>query len=168
MKKEKRTPFEIQRDINEAREKMAFAVRSRNYPMTQVYATRIAHLTRELEDVDADVKFFEQERNQDPALTRWAGKTLALTLNMADMAIYYYDLYMEYFRRRGFTPVPEWQRKADRLREAATEFRKFTAHFFQGANIDAYAGQMEMLMDAVAGKVYTDREKKWLEEYERK
>lgn len=106
MKKEKRTPFEIQRDINEAREKMASAVRSRNYPMTQVYSTRIAHLTRELEDVEADAKFFEQERNQDPALTQWAGKTLALTLNMADLAIYYYDLYMEYFARRGFPPSP--------------------------------------------------------------
>ena len=164
--KEKRTEFEIQKDINETRERMASSVRSRNYPMTQVYATRIAHLTRELEEVEADAKFFEQERNQDPSLTRWSGKTLALTLNMADMAIYYYDLYMEYFRRRGFTPVPEWQRKADRLRDAATEFRKFTAHFFKGANIDAYFGQMGELLDGVARRCYTDRERKYLEEYE--
>lgn len=168
MKKEKRTPFEIQRDINEAREKMASAVRSRNYPMTQVYSTRIAHLTRELEDVEADAKFFAQERNQDPALTQWAGKTLALTLNMADLAIYYYDLYMEYFARRGFTPVPEWQRKARRLKEAASEFREFTAKFFQGANIDAYFGQMGELLDGVARRCYTDRERKYLEEYEQK
>ena len=166
--KEKRTEFEIQKDINETRERMASSVRSRNYPMTQVYATRIAHLTRELEDATADRRFFDQERNIDPSLRSWAAKTLVLTLNMADLAIYYYDLYMEYFRRRGFTPVPEWSRKAAHLREAASEFRGFTARFFQGANVDAYFGQMGELMDGVARRCYTDRERKYLEEYEQK
>ena len=50
----------------------------------------------------------------------------------------------------------------------AKEFRKFVAHFFQGANIDAYFGQMGELLDGVARRCYTDRERKWLEEYEQK
>ena len=164
----KRTDFEIQKDISEAREKLSAAVRSRNYPMVQVFTTRIAHLTRELEDATADRRFFDQERNIDPALRSWSAKTLALMLNTADMSLYYYDLYMTYFKGRGFEPVPEWERKAREFERTAKEFRTFIAHFFQGANIDAYFGQMEFLLNLVGEKCYTDRERKYLEEYEQK
>ena len=165
--KHKRTSFEIEKDLNEYRQRMAEAVQARNFATVQVYAQRIAEVRREYDDLMADCKFFEQERNLDPHLVAWAAKTLALMLNMADMSIYYYDLYMEYHRRRGFRPVPEWERKAGALKRAAEEFRAFISVFFQGRNIDMYGRQMGDLLDDVARRCYTDRERKYLEEYEK-
>lgn len=168
MSKQKRTRFEVGRDLSEAREKMAASLRRRDYAMVQVFAGRVASLTKELEALDADERFWRQERNQDPSLSRWAARTLALTLNMADLAIYYHDLFMLYMKERGFEPLPEWRRRAEHLKKAAGEFRQFTSAFFQGKNIDAYAGQMEQLMEMVSRRCYTDRERKYLEEYEGK
>ena len=150
--KPKRTEFEIDKDINEYRRRMEEATRRRDFVRINL----------------ADKKFFQQERDIDPALRSWSAKTLALMLNTADMSLYYYDLYMTYFKGRGFEPVPEWERKAREFEKTAKEFRTFVAHFFQGANIDAYFGQMGELLDGVARRCYTDRERKWLEEYEKK
>lgn len=165
--KHKRTSFEIEKDLNEYRSRMEEATRRRDFVRINLFGRRLAEVVKEKEDLMADQKFFEQERNMDPHLIAWAAKTLALMLNMADMSIYYYDLYMEYHRRRGFRPVPEWERKAGAMKRAAEEFRTFVAHFFQGANIDAYFGQMGDLLNDVARRCYTDRERKYLEEYEK-
>lgn len=166
--KPKRTEFEIDKDINEYRSRMEEATRRRDFVRINLFGRRLAEAVKEKEDLMADKKFFQQERDIDPALRSWSAKTLALMLNTADMSLYYYDLYMTYFKGRGFEPVPEWERKAREFEKTAKEFRTFVAHFFQGANIDAYFGQMGELLDGVARRCYTDRERKWLEEYEKK
>lgn len=168
MKRTKRTPFEIKRDIQEYKQKMQEATLRRDFVRINMFSQKVAQIEKELDDLMADKVFFSQEKNLDKHLVSWAAKTLALTLNMADMSVYYYDLYMAYFKERGFEPVPEWKRKAENLRKAATEFREFVSFFFKGKNEEMYYQSMGDLLEIIAKHFYTDRERKYYEEYDRK
>lgn len=163
-----RTEFEIRRDIREYQQKLQEATLRRDYARIRLFSERAAEARKELEDFYADKAFWKQEKNLDPNLVHWAAKTLGLMLNMADLAIYYYDLYMLYFRERGFVAVPEWQSKAAALEKATNEFRSFVAHFFQDRNVDYYHAQMGHIADILSEKIYTDRERMYLEQYEQK
>lgn len=166
MAKTERTLFDIEQDICEFHKKMEKATRRKDFVNINIYARRIAEATKEKENLLADKKFLLQEKNMDRNLVNWAGKTLALMLNMSDMAIYYYDLYMKFHRERGFYPSPEWAKKSENLKRSAKELREFVSYFFKDENINAYFAQMADLMEIISKQVFTDRERMYLEKYE--
>ena len=166
--KTKRSTFEIERDLATYRRNMQEAIWKNDFVRIELFARKVAETEQELADARADALFYLQEKNLDPTLVSWGGKMLALVLNMADLSIYYHDMYMAYFKERGFEPVPEWKRKAEAMKKAADDFRAYVSYFFRGKNIDVYNQQMSDLLDVIKDKFFTDRERRHYERYEGK
>lgn len=164
----KRRPlFQVEEELAQYSIKMQEATMKRDYTRIQLFAKQISKLKNEIADIQDDQRFFEQEKNMDPIKRMCIGKTLAIMLNMADLSIYYYDVFMKHFKQRGFRPNDEWVRKAKNLKKSSEEFRKYVAHFFKDENLESYFGQMSNILYEIAKKCYTDRERKYLEELEK-
>lgn len=113
-------------------------------------------------------KFYYQEQNMEKSLVSWAAKTLNLSLNMADLSVYYLDLYMVHFKERGFVPTDEWKEKERNFRNAANQLADYMRYFFKGKSSDDNSESMSELMDLIERDYYTDREKVHHKQYEEK
>ena len=113
-------------------------------------------------------KFYYQEQNLEKSLVSWAAKTLNLSLNMADLSVYYLDLYLLHFKERGFVPTDEWKTKEKAFHEAAKGLAEYMRYFFKGKSSDDNSESMSELMDLIERDYYTDREKVHHKQYEEK
>lgn len=104
----------------------------------------------------------------EKSLVSWAAKTLNLSLNMADLSVYYLDLYLLHFKERGFIPTDEWKTKEKAFHEAAKELAEYMRYFFKGKSSDDNSESMSELMDLIERDYYTDREKVHHKQYEEK
>lgn len=104
----------------------------------------------------------------EKSLVSWAAKTLNLSLNMADLSVYYLDLYMIHFKERGFVPTDEWKEKERNFRAAANQLADYMRYFFKGKSSDDNSESMSELMDLIERDYYTDREKVHHKQYEDK
>lgn len=99
---------EIQREISKARS-------MRNWAKITYLNQKRLKLQEEMDYIKSKDKFYYQEQNMEKSLVSWAAKTLNLSLNMADLSVYYLDLYMAHFKERGFVPTDEWQEMGDKI-----------------------------------------------------
>lgn len=152
---------EIQREISKARS-------TRNWAKITYLNQKRLKLQEEMDYIKSKDKFYYQEQNMEKSLISWAAKTLNLSLNMADLSVYYLDLYMVHFRERGFVPTDEWKEKERNFRAAANQLADYMRYFFKGKSSDDNSESMSELMDLIERDYYTDREKVHHKQYEEK
>lgn len=152
---------EIQREISKARSTWNWA------KITYLNQKRLK-LQEEMDYIKSKDNFYYQEQNMEKSLISWAAKTLNLSLNMADLSVYYLDLYMIHFKERGFVPTDEWKEKERNFRAAANQLADYMRYFFKGKSSDDNSESMSELMDLIERDYYTDREKIHHKQYEEK
>lgn len=152
---------EIQREISKARS-------ARNWVKITYLNQKRLKLQEEMDYIKSKNKFYYQEQNMEKSLISWAAKTLNLSLNMADLSVYYLDLYMIHFKKRGFVPTDEWKEKERNFRAAANQLADYMRYFFKGKSSDDNSESMSELMDLIERDYYTDREKIHHKQYEEK
>lgn len=152
---------EIQREISKARS-------TRNWAKITYLNQKRLKLQEEMDYIKSKDKFYYQEQNMKKSLISWAAKTLNLSLNMADLSVYYLDLYMIHFKERGFVPTDEWKEKERNFRAAANQLADYMRYFFKGKSSDDNSESMSELMDLIERDYYTDREKVHHKQYEEK
>lgn len=152
---------EIQREISKARS-------TRNWAKITYLNQKRLKLQEEMDYIKSKDKFYYQEQNMEKSLVSWAAKTLNLSLNMADLSVYYLDLYMVHFKERGFVPTDEWKEKERNFRNAANQLADYMRYFFKGKSSDDNSESMSELMDLIERDYYTDREKIHHKQYEEK
>ena len=152
---------EIQREISKARS-------TRNWAKITYLNQKRLKLQEEMDYIKSKNKFYYQEQNMEKSLISWAAKTLNLSLNMADLSVYYLDLYMIHFKERGFVPTDEWKEKERNFRAAANQLADYMRYFFKGKSSDDNSESMSELMDLIERDYYTDREKIHHKQYEEK
>lgn len=152
---------EIQREISKARS-------TRNWAKITYLNQKSLKLQEEMDYIKSKDNFYYQEQNMEKSLISWAAKTLNLSLNMADLSVYYLDLYMIHFKERGFVPTDEWKEKERNFRAAANQLADYMRYFFKGKSSDDNSESMSELMDLIERDYYTDREKVHHKQYEDK
>lgn len=152
---------EIQREISKARS-------TRNWAKITYLNQKRLKLQEEMDYIKSKDNFYYQEQNMEKSLVSWAAKTLNLSLNMADLSVYYLDLYMVHFKERGFVPTDEWKEKEKAFRAAANQLSDYMRYFFKGKSSDDNSESMSELMDLIERDYYTDREKVHHKQYEEK
>lgn len=152
---------EIQREISKARS-------TRNWAKITYLNQKRLKLQEEMDYIKPKDNFYYQEQNMEKSLISWAAKTLNLSLNMADLSVYYLDLYMIHFKERGFVPTDEWKEKERNFRAAANQLADYMRYFFKGKSSDDNSESMSELMDLIERDYYTDREKVHHKQYEDK
>lgn len=152
---------EIQREISKARS-------TRNWAKITYLNQKRLKLQEEMDYIKSKDNFYYQEQNMEKSLVSWAAKTLNLSLNMADLSVYYLDLYMIHFKERGFVPTDEWKEKERNFRAAANQLADYMRYFFKGKSSDDNSESMSELMDLIERDYYTDREKVHHKQYEEK
>lgn len=152
---------EIQREISKARS-------MRNWVKITYLNQKRLKLQEEMDYIKSKDNFYYQEQNMEKSLISWAAKTLNLSLNMADLSVYYLDLYMIHFKERGFVPTDEWKEKERNFRAAANQLADYMRYFFKGKSSDDNSESMSELMDLIERDYYTDREKVHHKQYEDK
>lgn len=152
---------EIQREISKARS-------TRNWAKITYLNQKRLKLQEEMDYIKSKDNFYYQEQNMEKSLISWAAKTLNLSLNMADLSVYYLDLYMIHFKERGFVPTDEWKEKERNFRAAANQLADYMRYFFKGKSSDDNSESMSELMDLIERDYYTDREKVHHKQYEEK
>lgn len=152
---------EIQREISKARS-------TRNWAKITYLNQKRLKLQEEMDYIKSKDNFYYQEQNMEKSLISWAAKTLNLSLNMADLSVYYLDLYMIHFKERGFVPTDEWKEKERNFRAAANQLADYMRYFFKGKSSDDNSESMSELMDLIERDYYTDREKIHHKQYEEK
>ena len=152
---------EIQREISKARS-------TRNWAKITYLNQKRLKLQEEMDYIKSKDKFYYQEQNMEKSLVSWAAKTLNLSLNMADLSVYYLDLYMVHFKERGFVPTDEWKEKERNFRAAANQLADYMRYFFKGKSSDDNSESMSELIDLIERDYYTDREKIHHKQYEEK
>lgn len=158
--------WEIQLSITEYRNQLLKAVRNRNYIHMSMLQQKISDLEKMQDEIYYIEKFDTQNKSMDRHLQNWAGKTLSLSLNEADLAIYHLDMFFAYFKERGYVEKPEWKRVRDRLEKALNEFREFSGYFFSGDNAKNNLEDSCTLSELIRKKVFTDREMVYYNKYE--
>ena len=152
---------EIQREISKARS-------TRNWAKITYLNQKRLKLQEEMDYIKSKDNFYYQAQNMEKSLVSWAAKTLNLSLNMADLSVYYLDLYMIHFKERGFVPTDEWKEKERNFRAAANQLADYMRYFFKGKSSDDNSESMSELMDLIERDYYTDREKVHHKQYEEK
>lgn len=152
---------EIQGEISKARS-------TRNWAKITYLNQKRLKLQEEMDYIKSKDNFYYQEQNMEKSLISWAAKTLNLSLNMADLSVYYLDLYMIHFKERGFVPTDEWKEKERNFRAAANQLADYMRYFFKGKSSDDNSESMSELMDLIERDYYTDREKVHHKQYEEK
>lgn len=152
---------EIQREISKARS-------TRNWAKITYLNQKRLKLQEEMDYIKSKDNFYYQEQNMEKSLISWAAKTLNLSLNMADLSVYYLDLYMIHFKERGFVPTDEWKEKERNFCAAANQLADYMRYFFKGKSSDDNSESMSELMDLIERDYYTDREKIHHKQYEEK
>lgn len=152
---------EIQREISKARS-------TRNWAKITYLNQKRLKLQEEMDYIKSKDNFYYQEQNMEKSLISWAAKTLNLSLNMADLSVYYLDLYMIHFKERGFVPTDEWKEKERNFRAAANQLADYMRYLFKGKSSDDNSESMSELMGLIERDYYTDREKVHHKQYEDK
>lgn len=152
---------EIQREISKARS-------TRNWAKITYLNQKRLKLQEEMDYIKSKDNFYYQEQNMEKSLISWAAKTFNLSLNMADLSVYYLDLYMIHFKERGFVPTDEWKEKERNFRAAANQLADYMRYFFKGKSSDDNSESMSELMNLIERDYYTDREKVHHKQYEEK
>lgn len=157
----------IEQELREAKNEAAACLRSRNYTRHQQCLQRIKRLEEEFQDTRIDQQFREDNRNMNRAERDFFGKILSLSLNEADLAVYHIEMFFAYFKERDFVPVPEWEHRKNELKRAVNAYREFMRYFFR--NIDLrVSNEMNFmeLLELIADRYFTDREKVYYDRYE--
>lgn len=163
-----RQPVEIMKDLTEARNRFAEAIRSQNYVMIEQFKKRIEMFENELEMSYAFINLNTEKVKGDKHLISWGGKMLSLSINEADLAIKHLDMFWLYFKESGYIPKEEWKDAYEGLLQALTKYRRYMIEFFSGDNIDHNAEDMTFVEDTIANKLFTDREMVYFRKYEEK
>ena len=163
-----RQPAEIMKDLTEARDRFAEAIRSQNYVMIEQFKKRIEMFENELEMAYAFINLCTEKITGDKHLISWGGKMLSLSINEADLAIKHLDMFWLYFKESGYIPKEEWKEAHEGLLQALTKYRRYMIEFFSGDNIDHNAEDMSFVEDTIANKLFTDREMVYFRKYEDK
>lgn len=168
MKTKDRTKIEVSIELGEVQREISKARSTRNWAKISFLNQKRIRLQEELDYLKSKDKFYYQEQNMEKSLVSWAAKTLNLSLNMADLSVYYLDLYMVHFKERGFVPTDEWKEKERNFRAAANQLADYMRYFFKGKSSDDNSESMSELMDLIERDYYTDREKVHHKQYEEK
>lgn len=163
-----RTKTEISVELRDIQKEISEARSARNWAKIAYLNGKRVKLQEELDYIQSKDRFYYQEQNLEKSLVSWAAKTLNLSLNMADLSVYYLDLYMLHFKDRGFVPTDEWKEKEKAFHEAAKAFADHMRYFFKGKSSDDNSESMVELMDLIERDYYTDREKVHHKQYESK
>lgn len=168
METKDRTKTEVSIELREVQREISKARSTRNWAKISFLNQKRIRLQEELDYLKSKDKFYYQEQNMEKSLVSWAAKTLNLSLNMADLSVYYLDLYLLHFKERGFVPTDEWKAKEKAFHEAAKELAEYMRCFFKGKSSDDNSENMSELMDLIERDYYTDREKVHHKQYEEK
>jgi hypothetical protein len=168
METKDRTKTEVSIELREVQREISKARSTRNWAKISFLNQKRIRLQEELDYLKSKDKFYYQEQNMEKSLVSWAAKTLNLSLNMADLSVYYLDLYMVHFKERGFVPTDEWKEKERNFRAAANQLSDYMRYFFKGKSSDDNSESMSELMDLIERDYYTDREKVHHKQYEDK
>lgn len=168
METKDRTKTEVSIELREVQREISKARSTRNWAKISFLNQKRIRLQEELDYLKSKDKFYYQEQNMEKSLVSWAAKTLNLSLNMADLSVYYLDLYLLHFKERGFVPTDEWKAKEKVFHEAAKELAEYMRYFFKGKSSDDNSESMSELMDLIERDYYTDREKVHHKQYEEK
>lgn len=168
METKDRTKIEVSIELREVQREISKARSTRNWAKISFLNQKRIRLQEELDYLKSKDKFYYQEQNMEKSLVSWAAKTLNLSLNMADLSVYYLDLYMVHFKERGFVPTDEWKEKERNFRAAANQLADYMRYFFKGKSSDDNSESMSELMDLIERDYYTDREKVHHKQYEDK
>lgn len=167
MSKQSRPTYQIEADLREKMQEYTAYVRSGHYARAQQVMTRLNQLKEELEEAHADVKFCADNRNMDKAERAFFGKILNLSLNEADLALYHIEMFFAYMNNRGYVPVPEWDRRKRELMNAVKSYRDFVEYFFDASDLRVPSELNFMhLLEMVADRAFTDRERVYYDRYE--
>lgn len=168
METKDRTKTEVSIELREVQREISKARSTRNWAKISFLNQKRIRLQEELDYLKSKDKFYYQEQNLEKSLVSWAAKTLNLSLNMADLSVYYLDLYLLHFKERGFVPTDEWKTKEKAFHEATKELAEYMRYFFKGKSSDDNSESMSELMDLIERDYYTDREKVHHKQYEEK
>lgn len=168
METKDRTKTEVSIELREVQREISKARSTRNWAKISFLNQKRIRLQEELDYLKSKDKFYYQEQNLEKSLVSWAAKTLNLSLNMADLSVYYLDLYLLHFKERGFVPTDEWKAKEKAFHEAAKGLAEYMRYFFKGKSSDDNSESMSELMDLIERDYYTDREKVYHKQYEDK
>lgn len=168
METKDRTKTEVSIELREIQREISKARSTRNWAKITYLNQKRLKLQEEMDYIKSKDKFYYQEQNMEKSLVSWAAKTLNLSLNMADLSVYYLDLYMAHFKERGFVPTDEWKEKERNFRNAANQLSDYMRYFFKGKSSDDNSESMSELMDLIERDYYTDREKVHHKQYEDK
>ena len=168
METKDRTKTEVSIELREVQREISKARSTRNWAKISFLNQKRIRLQEELDYLKSKNNFYYQEQNMEKSLISWAAKTLNLSLNMADLSVYYLDLYMIHFKERGFVPTDEWKEKERNFRAAANQLADYMRYFFKGKSSDDNSESMSELMDLIERDYYTDREKVHHKQYEDK
>lgn len=105
METKDRTKTEVSIELREVQREISKARSTRNWAKISFLNQKRIRLQEELDYLKSKDKFYYQEQNLEKSLVSWAAKTLNLSLNMADLSVYYLDLYLLHFKERGFVPI---------------------------------------------------------------
>lgn len=168
METKDRTKTEVSIELREIQREISKARSMRNWAKITYLNQKRLKLQEEMDYIKSKDKFYYQEQNMEKSLVSWAAKTLNLSLNMADLSVYYLDLYMVHFKERGLVPTDEWKEKEKAFRNAANQLSDYMRYFFKGKSSDDNSESMSELMDLIERDYYTDREKVHHKQYEEK
>ena len=168
METKDRTKTEVSIELREVQRGISKARSTRNWAKITYLNQKRLKLQEEMDYIKSKDNFYYQEQNMEKSLVSWAAKTLNLSLNMADLSVYYLDLYMVHFKERGFVPTDEWKEKERKFRAAANQLSDYMRYFFKGKSSDDNSESMSELMDLIERDYYTDREKVHHKQYEDK
>lgn len=163
-----KTKEELENDLRIYKRNMAEAVNRRDYVKMELFARKISETQGILDEYMEHAKFHMDTRNEDKALTSFAGKTLSLSLNEADLALYHLDMFFAYFKDRGFVSKPGWEKAYKALRDALTQFREYSGKLFTGKSQENNLKDLGEILGYIRQKLYTDRELKYYDIYENK
>lgn len=159
--------YMIEQDMREAANEAATYLRSGHYARHQQAMQRAAKLKEEYEKAMTDIRFDLHNQNIDRAERSFFGKILALSLNEADLAIYHIEMFFAYFKDRGYVPVSEWEQRRVELMNAVKAYREFISYFFRPEDLRVPLELDFMkLVNLVADKMFTDRERIYYDRYE--
>lgn len=111
METKDRTKTEVSIELREVQREISKARSTRNWAKISFLNQKRIRLQEELDYLKSKDKFYYQEQNLEKSLVSWAAKTLNLSLNMADLSVYYLDLYLLHFKERGFIPTGKLKKK---------------------------------------------------------
>jgi hypothetical protein len=98
METKDRTKTEVSIELREVQREISKARSTRNWAKISFLNQKRIRLQEELDYLKSKDKFYYQEQNLEKSLVSWAAKTLNLSLNMADLSVYYLDLYLLHFK----------------------------------------------------------------------